>query len=84
MAAHSACITELQYKENETNVILSSSLDGKLIKWRLLPTCELTSADAIVSPQSLAGPAVICFSMHKNVNELVYANDKEILSMISM
>lgn len=84
LAAHSACVTELQYKENETNVILSSSLDGKLIKWNLLPTCEVTAAEAIVSPQSLAGPAIICFNLHKQANELVFATDKEVLTLISM
>ena len=82
LAAHSACVTELQYKENEANVVLSSSLDGKLIRWTLLPTCEVSGAEAIVSPQSLAGPAILCFHMHKRSSALVLATDKEILSVI--
>ena len=84
LAAHSACVTELQYKENETNVIFSSALDGKLIRWNLLPTCEVTGAEAIVSPQSLAGPAITCFHLHRSFNELVLATDKEVLSYVTM
>lgn len=84
LASHSACITELQYKENESNVIISSSLDGKLIRWNLLPTSEVTAAEAVVSPQSLSGPAIICFHLHPRTNDLVFATDRETLSHISL
>ena len=84
LAAHDSCVTELQYKENETNVVFSSSLDGKLIRWNFLPTCEVTQAEAIVNPQSLAGPAVCCFHLNTHSNELVYATDKEVLNLIAL
>lgn len=83
-SAHDSLITELQYKENESNIIISSSLDGQLLKWNLLPSCQLQSVDSLVSPQSAAGPSITCFHLNPLGNEIVYGTDNEVLSFTSL
>ena len=83
-SAHDSLITELQYKENESNIILSSSLDGQLLKWNLLPSCQLQSVDSLVSPQSSAGPSISCFHLNPSGNEIIFGTDNEVLSLTSL
>ncbi|XP_054160122.1 nucleoporin Nup43-like [Oppia nitens] len=76
MSGHTSYITELAYKSNEPNVLLTSSLDGSLLRWNMSADTKLASVDAIVGRD--AGSAITSFDVN-SLDEIVFSADNEVL-----
>ncbi|RWS31264.1 hypothetical protein B4U80_13175 [Leptotrombidium deliense] len=76
VAAHNALISELQYKENDNNTIITSSNDGQLLKWTLTPSSQFEKVDAIMGKEG--DPAVNSFHINMN-NDIIFSTDNEVL-----
>ncbi|RWS01978.1 hypothetical protein B4U79_18531 [Dinothrombium tinctorium] len=76
ISAHSSLISELHYKENENNTIITSSYDGQLLKWILSPSSQFKKVDSIMGKD---GDSPIN-SFHININnDLIFSTDNEAL-----
>lgn len=78
MAGHSALISELTYKANEPNVLLTSSYDGSLFRWNISATSQLGSVDAIMERDS--GSPINSFDVNF-FDEIIFSSDNEVLNL---
>lgn len=84
MSTHEGSVTGMQFIEGD-NVMMTSSLDGHLLKWTLENTSTASSVDPLIRPISRSGPAINCFHYHRcsNTNEVAFANDREVLCVMT-
>ena len=83
MTTHEASITGLEFIES--NTLISSSLDGYLLKWTLAATSTAEKVEPLIRPISHSGPAITCFTHHRSSsgNEIAFANDREVLCIMT-
>ena len=78
MSGHSALISELAYKHNEANIILTSSYDGSLFRWNISASSQLESVDAIMERDS--GSPINSFDVN-SFDEIIFSSDNEVLNL---
>ncbi|KAH9412469.1 Nucleoporin Nup43 [Dermatophagoides pteronyssinus] len=75
VSVHAAEINCLKYIANERNTIMTSGLDGQLIKWNISNDFEIDTVEAIVDKNNTY--PINCFDI--NENQIVFADDNEVL-----
>ncbi|KAH7643077.1 uncharacterized protein LOC124497858 [Dermatophagoides farinae] len=80
ISVHGAEINCLKYIPNERNTIMTSSLDGQLIKWNISNDFEIDTVEAIIDNKKNTYP-INCFDIYKN--QIVFADDNEVLYLTS-
>jgi len=76
VSAHSALVSQLNYKANEPNVLMTSSYDGSLLRWNISSATQLESVDAIVGREG--GSAINSFDINSS-DEIMFTADNEVL-----
>lgn len=75
IAAHEAPITELKYKNSEPNTIITSSLDGELLKWTFsIDTVSLVDVSSLFG--SKRSSSILSFDLNAN-DWLTFSTDLE-------
>lgn len=74
IAAHEAPITELKYKNCEPNTIITSSLDGEVLKWTFSVDTNLNNVTSIFG--SKGGASILSFDLNAN-DVLAFSTDVE-------
>lgn len=74
IAAHEAPITELKYKNSEPNTIITSSLDGELLKWTFSVETSLNNVSSIFG--SKGSSSILSFDLNAN-DVLAFSTDIE-------
>lgn len=83
IAAHQAPITELQYKSSDPNTIITSSLDGELLKWQF--SVDTTSIDvcSIFGNGTKCDSAILSFDLNSN-DMLAFSTDIESIHCLEL
>ncbi|UXI15892.1 zinc finger protein castor 1-like [Sarcoptes scabiei] len=77
VSGHTASISGLKYMENEPNFIITSSLDGQLIKWNITNEFEIVSVDSLIDKRNKF--PINCFDINQYSNQILFADDNEVL-----
>lgn len=75
VSVHTAEINCLKYLENDPNIIITSGLDGQLIKWNISNDFEVNSVESIIDKKN--SYPINCFDIYSN--QIVFADDNEVL-----
>jgi len=78
VSAHSSFISDVKYKANEPNVLMTSSYDGSLLRWNMTASTQLGSVDAIVGREGGPVSAINSFDIN-SFDEMLFSADNEVL-----
>lgn len=81
-SAHKAAINRLAYSESNSNIIVTCGDDGQLIKWNINNEFVITSVDTLVDKNN-AFP-ISCFDIHANTNQIVFADDNDVMYLTNI
>ena len=76
VSTHKSYVSELQYLKNQSNILMSSSFDGQLLKWNISPESQLTSVEAIAITETNSPINSFDVNFH---NEYIFSSDNEVL-----
>lgn len=76
VSGHSSLISELNYKSNEPNILITSSYDGQLLRWNISSSSQLVSVDAIMGRDG--GSPINSFDINSS-DGIIFSADNEVL-----
>jgi len=76
VSGHSALISELNYKSNEPNILITSSYDGQLLRWNISSASQLVSVDAIMGREGSS--PINSFDVNSS-DGIIFSADNEVL-----